>query len=224
MRVARLVLSFLFILTSSPGPNAQQSVNVVQRDPQAVVLLQGSVRAMGESVPTDSVATGNVTIVAGSRTSTGTIRILTRGTDQTSEQITVPQSNYTLTYSRGVAEETNNSAITGLAIERAVNSQSVCFPLPFLAAALSNSDESIQYVALETLGQQSLQHVRIQNTFASQPNFQQFADFAKFDVWLDANTSLPQRISFIRRDGGGAAPRIPLDANFSSYKTTSSVA
>ncbi len=111
-----------------------------------------------------------------------------------------------------------------MAIERAVNSQSVCFPLPFLAAALSNSDESIQYVALETLGQQSLQHVRIQNTFASQPNFQQFADFAKFDVWLDANTSLPQRISFIRRDGGGAAPRIPLDANFSSYKTTSSVA
>jgi hypothetical protein len=221
MRVVSVVASLFLIFSQS---SSQQAAPVVQRDPQALALLQGSVRAMGGTVPTDSVATGNVTIVAGSQTSTGTIRILTRGTDQSSEQITLPQSTYSVTYSRGLAGETINSNATSIPLERTVTSQSVCFPLPFLASALANSDESIQYVALETVGQQSLQHVRIQNTFASQPNFQQFANFTTFDLWLDATTVLPQRISFIRRDGGGFAPRIPMDAYFSSYKTTSGVA
>jgi hypothetical protein len=179
---------------------------------------------MGGTVPSDSVATGSVTMVAGSQTSTGTIRILTRGTNQSSEQITLPQSTYSVTYSAGLASESINSSTASIPIERTVTSQSVCFPLPFLAAALANLDESIQYVALETLGEQSLQHLRIQNTFASQPDFQQFSGFATFDLWLDANTSLPQRISFVRRNGSGATPRIPLDAYFSAYKTTSGVA
>jgi hypothetical protein len=210
----------LFSSQSSP----QQSTTTVQRDPQAVSLLQASLNAMGGTVPADSVATGSVTMVAGSQTSTGTIRILTRGANQSSEQITLPQSTYSVTYSAGLAGESINSATASIPIERTVTSQSVCFPLPFLAAALANPDESIQYVALETFGQQSLQHLRIQNTFASQPNLQQFASFATFDLWLDANTGLPERISFVRRNGSGATPRIPLDAFFSAYKTTSGVA
>jgi hypothetical protein len=221
MRVFPLAASlFLFFSQSS----SQQTAPVVQRDPQAVALLQASVKAMGGTVPSDSVATGNVTIVAGSLTSNGTIQILTRGTNQSSEQSTLPESTYTVIYSQGLADETLNSTTTGIPLERAATSQSVCFPLPFLAAALANADDSIQYVALETSGQQSLQHIRIQNTFASQPNLQQFASFAIFDVWLDANTSLPQRISFARRNGGGATPSISVDALFSAYKTTSGAA
>ena len=220
MRVASLFISACLFLFQS----AVQTAAPVQRDPQAIALLQSSVKAMGGTVPADSVATGNVTIVAGSQTSTGTIRILTRGTNQSSEQITLPQSSYSVTYSGGLAGETINSTTASVPFERTVTSQSVCFPLPVLAAALANADDSIQYVAIETLGQQSLQHIRIQNTFASQPTLQQFADFAIFDVWLDAGTSLPQRISFVRRNGSGTAPRIPFDAYFSNYKTTSGAA
>jgi hypothetical protein len=221
MRVSTIVAALFLLFFQS---SSQQAVAPVSRDPQALALLQRSVQVMGGAAPSDSVATGSVTIVAGSQTSTGTIRILTRGTNQSSEQITLPQSTYSVTYSQGLADETINSATTSISTERTVTSQSVCFPLPFLAAALANPDESIQYVALETVGQQSLQHLRIRNTFASQPDFQQFAGFATFDLWLDASTSLPQRISFVRRNGSGATPRIPLDAYFSSYKTTSGVA
>jgi hypothetical protein len=220
MRVASLFISVCLFLFQS----AVQTATPVQRDSQALALLQGSVRAMGGNVPSDSVATGNVTIVAGSQTSTGTIRILTRGTNQSSEQISLPQSTYTVTYSGRLADETINSSTASIPFERTVTSQSVCFPLPFLAAALADADDSIQYVALETLGQESLQHIRIQNTFASHPTLQQFADFAVFDVWLDSSTSLPQRISFVRRNGSGAVPRIPFDAYFSNYKTTSGAA
>jgi hypothetical protein len=222
MRVSTIVASLFLIFSQS---SSQQIAPVVQRDPQAVALLQTSVSAMGGAVPADSVATGSVTMVAGSQTSIGTIRILTRGTNQSSEQITLPQSTYSVTYSAGLADESINSAApASIPFERTVTSQSVCFPLPFLAAALGNPDESIQYVALETVGQQSLQHLHIQNTFASQPDFQQFAGFATFDLWLDANTGLPDRISFIRRNGSGATPRIPMDAYFSAYKSTSGVA
>lgn len=220
MRVSTIVASLFLILSQS----SQQAVAPVSRDPQALALLQRSVQVMGGAAPSDSVATGNVTIVAGSQTSTGTIRILTRGTNLSSEQITLPQSTYSVTYSAGLANETNNSATASIPIERTVTSQSVCFPLPFLAAALANPDESIQYVALESVGQQSLQHLRIQNTFVSRPDFQQFSGFATFDLWLDADTSLPERISFVRRNGSGATPRISLDAYFSTYQTTSGVA
>jgi hypothetical protein len=179
---------------------------------------------MGGTVPQDSVATGNVIIVAGSQTSTGTIRILTRGTSQTSEQILLPDSSAAVTYSGGIANQEINSITTSLSLQRAATSQSVCFPLPFLTGALANSDISVEYVALEALNQESVQHLRLQNSFASQPDFHQLAEFAVFDVWLDASNALPLRISFIRRDGGGSAPRIPVDAYFTSYKTVSGIA
>jgi hypothetical protein len=220
----RFLVPLAALLSLLSQSSTQQAAPEVERDPQAVAVLQASVRAMGGTVPSDSIATGSITIVAGSQTSAGTIRILTRGTNQSSEQITLPQSTYSVTYSGGLAGESINSATASIPIERTVTSQSVCFPLPFLAAALANPDESIQNIALETLGQQSLQHLRIQNTFASHPVFQQFADFATFDVWLNANTGLPERISFVRRNGSGATPGIPLDAYFSAYKTTSGVA
>jgi hypothetical protein len=218
--LAALAVLFSFFSQSV----TQQTTATVERDLQAVSLLQASVGAMGETVPSDSVATGSVSIVAGSQTSTGTIRILTRGTNQSSEQITLPQSTSSVTYSAGLADETTNSATASLPTERTGTSQSVCFPLPFLVAALANPDDSIQYVALEAVGQESLQHIRIQNTFMSQPIFQQFAALATFDVWLDASTALPQRISFVRRDASGAAPRIPVDAYFAAYQTTSGIA
>jgi hypothetical protein len=213
----------LVFLTSSPVVS-QQTPTSAQRDSKAVALLQQSVLAMGGTVPPDSVATGSVTIVAGSLTSNGTIRILTRGTSQTSEQILLPESSTTVTYSGGFANQTVDSTTTGLSLERAATAQSVCFPLPFLAGALANLDVSLQYVGLETLNQQSVQHFRLQNSFASQRIFQQLAEFAVFDVWLDASSALPARISFVRRDGGGSVPRIPMDAYFTNYRTVSGIA
>src|SRR5467141_1372305 len=103
MRVARLVLSFLLIIASSPRLNSQQATSMVQRDPQAVTVLTQSIAAMGGSVPTDSVASGTVTLVAGSLTETGTIGILTRGVDQSSEQIQTPSVTHKIIYSRGQA-------------------------------------------------------------------------------------------------------------------------
>jgi len=221
MRVILLVAVF-FLFSSQSSPQ-QTAPSIIPRDGQAVALLQSSVRAMGGSVPSDSTATGSVVIVAGSLTTSGTVRILTRGTDQTLEQRFLPQSTEVTVYSRGAANALTNGTPQSLSLERTASCQSAAFPLPFLAAALTNSDEAIQYVAFETLGQTQVQHIRVWNTFNSNSSLQFLSEFTSTDIWFDASTSLPRIISFIRRDGGGASPKTLLTVSYSDFQATSGI-
>lgn len=81
------------------------------RDPQALAILQQSLVAMGGTVPMDSVATGTVVLVAGSLTENGTIRIVTRGSDQTAEQIQTSAGSRLVIYSRGFASEIQGASV-----------------------------------------------------------------------------------------------------------------
>src|SRR3989442_430575 len=99
LRLASLLFCSLMIQASVA---AQQPS---QRDPQAVALLQRTLAAMGGTVPSDSVATGKLVLVEGSKTSNGTMRILTRGTDQSSEQMQLSDGNRSVVYSREQASE-----------------------------------------------------------------------------------------------------------------------
>jgi len=218
--VAQLSVLTLFFLSHL---FFQQTASVVTRDPQATALLQNAVRSMGGNAPTDSVATGNVVVVAGSLTTSGTIRILTRGTDQTSEQLSLPQSTETMVYSRGEANGTTNGTIQSLSLERTASCQSAAFPLPFLAAALTNSDEAIQYIGLETPGQAQVRHIRTWNTYNSNPSLQFLSDFTITEIWLDASTNLPLTISFTRRNGSGAQPKIPIAFSYSDFRSANGV-
>ncbi len=128
--------------TTSPSTSANQSP---QRDPQALAILQGAFAAMGGSVPSDSTANGTVTTVAGSRTETGSVTILTRGTNQACEQIQTPHG-FTLVYSKGQASQVIDSVTTPLSSELASSSRSVAFPVPLIAAVLNNPD----YVWIDT--------------------------------------------------------------------------
>lgn len=220
MRLAVLFVSVSLFLSQAPAPIP----TTPQRDLQAVAILQQSVRTMGGSAPSDSIATGTAQIVAGSDTQQGTVRILTRGTDQSSEQFQFSSTTGSVTYSRGSAAETTNGATRRLSLERSATSQSLCFPLRFLAAALANPDESFQYIGPELIGTQSTQHVRVRDTYASRSALQSLADFTVYDVWIDSATGLPVRISTVRREGGGSSPRIALDVSYSNYQTVAGIA
>ncbi len=220
MRMASALLLASVVLSVPSSLHAQQ---LPQRDPQAVALLQRAVLAMGAAVPTDSVATGTVVIVAGSKTDTGTMRILTRGTDQSAAQISTPAATYGVVFSRGGANEVEGTATKSLQLELALTSQCPEFPLPLLAAVLNNADASFQYVGLETLDGGSLHHIRFWNTFASSPKLQPLAEFTVKDVWIDAVNGLPRRLAYDRRAGGGAEPRIPVVVVFSDYRNVGGV-
>ena len=211
---------------TGPTAGAQQTPTTMppstQKDPQALAILQGAFAAMGGSVPSDSTANGTVTTVAGSRTESGSAIILTRGVNQTSEQIQTPHG-FTLVYSKGQASQLINSVTTPLSFELAASSRSLSFPLPQIAAVLNNPDSGYLYVGLESLNGLQVHHLRYWNSFNTQPRFQFLAEFTLMDIWVDAVSSLPQRMSQIQRAGRGSEPRIQLDTYLSNYQKVSGV-
>jgi hypothetical protein len=224
-RIALYSLGVSLLLAASAAASLAQTSSSAPsptRDPQAVAVLQQSVVAMGTTIPSDSTATGTITTIAGSLTENGTITILTRGTNQTSEQIQTPHGS-TIVYSQGQASSVSGSTPTGLPMERAVTSQCPSFPLALIADGLNNPDTAYSYVGLETLDTGTFHHIQIWNSFATTPKLQAIAKFSVKDIWVDAKSSLPQKISYTRRDAGGASPGIAMAVSFSDYRNVGGV-
>jgi hypothetical protein len=181
MRIPRFafLLAFVLVIVSAtaqlPSPMTAQSP---QRDQQAIAMLQQSIAAMANGIPTDSSATGTVTVVEGSTTQAGTIQILTLGATRTFETLTLQEGQRTVVYANGAAKEINGSQSSSPPLELALTDQCTDFPLPLLLSSLSNSDETIHYVGAETLDGQAVQHIQVWNTFASKPRLQKLASFS----------------------------------------------
>jgi len=178
---------------------------------------------MGAAVPPDSVATGSITVVAGSKTDTGTIRTLTRGLDQTDEEIDFSTEHRAVIYSRAYANEIQGTSTKSLPLELVVTSQSANSPLHLIAGALNNPDLAAQYIGLENLDGASVHHIRIWNTFSSQPDLRSLAEFTAQDIWVDGTTYLPRKLSYERRAGSGAVPHIRMEVYYSNYQNVSGV-
>jgi hypothetical protein len=229
MRAARRAfLIGAILLCSSSGLVSAQSGTSQQTpavspppatDAQALGILQQTFAALGNVVPNDSTATGTVTTTAGSRTENGSILIQTRGSTQSLEQLQTP-SGSTIIYSNGAAAQIQGSASNVLSFELSLSSQSADFPLPIIGAALINPDTYFQYIGLETLNGRSVLHVQFWNSYASVPLMQSYSSFTTKDVWVDASTFLPARISYAQRTAGGSAPSIAIDVFYSNYQNS----
>jgi len=222
-----LAVAILVLLSSSPAAliaqQLSQAATAPTRDQQAVAVLRQSFAAMGGALPADSVATGTVTLVEGSRTEEGTIRIATRGPDQSVEDITTPSDHRIVVYSRLAAAETKGGNQKTSRLELAASSQTPDFPLPLIAWALASPDAAASYVGLEQVNGESLHHIRIWNAFASNAALKTLAEFSVRDIWIDNRRFLPRRISCLRREAGGAVPRIPVDVFFTDFQSVSGV-
>jgi hypothetical protein len=220
VRFERFALVLISSVLVALPLGAQQAV---PRDAIAISLLQKSAAAMASVAPTDSSATGNIDIVEGSTNESGTIQILTLGTNQTAESLTLPDSQRSVIYSKGDAREVVGTQSTNPVLELIVTDQCADFPLPLLLGALNNPDEAFQYVGQETLNGVSVQHIKVWNSFSSKPRLQKLASFSVRDVWLDAASSLPVKIAYKRQAGGGAVPSIPVEISFSNYTNVNGV-
>ena len=149
---------------------------------------------MGGTVPVDSTTTGTITTEAGSLTETGNIIIRTRGTGQSREDIQTTSGSDTV-FSNGEAGQISSSTTKSLSLEFATTAQSPDIPLVLLAAALNNPETAYTYLGLETSGASSLHHIQFWNSFASNAALQSLAPLSIRDVWIDAATGLPQKLS-----------------------------
>jgi hypothetical protein len=187
-------------------------------DAQAITILQRSSAAMGGTVPSDSTATGSITITAGSSTETGSIQILTRGVDQTLSKVQVPGENSILVYSRGLASYSDGTKIQPLSVEQAVSTAASEFPLALIQSALQNSDFSFAYVGQETIGSESAYHIQLWNSFVSNTQFLSIAPISRKDLWVDVATGLPLRLAYVVQPGQGLVPKLPIVVNYSNYQ------
>jgi hypothetical protein len=178
---------------------------------------------MATNTPSDSSASGTVTLVEGSTTESGSIQILTLGTNQTAETLNLQGGQRAVVYSNGNAKETYGNQSVIPPMELSVTDQCVDFPLPLVLLALNNPDESLQYVGGETVNGSSARHVRLWNTFASKPSLQALASFSTTDYWFDSTSGLLLKIAYSRRPGGGSAPSFPVEVTFSNYTNVNGV-
>jgi hypothetical protein len=217
-----LTVAFLVFLFALPASLlAQQSVQTPApppRDQQAVAVLQQCFAAMGGALPADSVATGTVTIIEGSRTEEGTLRVATRGSDQSVEDITTPNDHRVVVYSRLSAAQTSDGATKLLSFAASATSHSPDSPLPLIAWALSSPDAAMSYVGLESADGQAFHHIRLWNTLASIPQLQPFVEFTVKDLWIPTSTGLPLKLAYEKREGGGSSPRIRMEISYSDYQ------
>jgi len=216
MRRLAVVLLVSLVASSWTQSAAQQSAS--SRDPQAFAVLQQAITAMGGSAPSDSTASGTITTNSGSSTDNGTFLIMTRGTGQTSEQIQTAHEAVTLVYSQESAAQVQDGNLTALPIESAVTSQSALFPLPLLIGMLNDPDSAYSYVGLETFNGASVHHVQVWTSFASIPTLAPLASFSTHDLWLDATSGIPLRISYNNHLGQGAANSVAFDVMLSNYQ------
>jgi hypothetical protein len=198
-----------------------QTGNVVQStatsDPQAVGILAKAMAALGSTLPASSEATGTVVRTLGTKTDTGTIKILTLGKSQSVEEIDLPDSVEKTTYAGYVAAMGDGASQQLLPSTIAVVSQTAYFPLALLANAVLSPDSSFQYVGLETAEGISSQHIRVWSTFASKPYLQKFAKYSVRDLWIDSVSNLPRRISFTQSAAIGGPP-VVVDIELSNYR------
>ena len=218
-----LVILFLFApLSESALTQRQTSSQTPVPDAQAIAVLQQAIVAMGSTPPSDSTAAGTVSTVSGSQIEQGTIRILTRGTDQTLEQIQTPHGATTV-YSRDEASSLVGSTVSPLSIESALSSQCPDFPLPLLAGAINNSDIGYKYIGPETLNGAAVYHIQFWNSYSSNPSMKPLSDFTTKDIWIDSTSYLPARLSYVHRVAQGSSPRIPVDVFYSNYQNVSGI-
>ena len=199
--------------------NLAASQQSTPSNPLAQAAVAQSVTAMGGSAPADSTASGTVQITAGSSSSSATFQVKTRGLLETRETIQAPNGTQDRVYSSGAGSTVADGTAASVSMQQACAFQSGFFPLPMFQAALNNPDTVFQYIGGETLSGNSVYHVRFWNSYASQANFQQVGPFSLKDVWLDATTYLPRRISFDSRASGGRSATVHVDLDFTAFQS-----
>ena len=175
---------------------ASGAVAQVQRDGTAVNSLATAINRMGSLPPQDSTALASTTSFKGSTTSLASVKILTRGMDQTSEQFSTANSTASFVFSQGSSNDKSPDAKPGQdpwSYELSLTAQSPFFPLPWLAARYSNADVSVENLGTDSQAGVPAVHLRLTNTFASQPILKHYASLTRCDVWFDPTSGLPIR-------------------------------
>jgi hypothetical protein len=202
---------------------AQQST-ATQQGP---LLLQNSLAAMaGGTTLKDVTLTGTARRIAGSDDETGTATLTALSTGETRINLSLPSGapgEVRANSANGpVGQWTGADGTPHAVSQHNLLGSSSWFFSPFtLAAALSDPNSVISYVAHETFDGNSVEHISISSQFASLPASQTttlLQHLSRMEIYLDSTTLFPRALAFNTHPDNNALLDIPVIVRYSNYQ------
>jgi len=228
MRVARLVLSFLLILSSSPRLISQQSTTAAQRDPQAVTILQrclvagGGARAFGTIQ--DFLASGTITYHWAGQDVIGSVTARGKGLTEFRLDSVLPQGTRSFKVVGTAGSITTEDGKTHtLAFNSLMTATSLTLPTARIADVLNNSSITLQYMGLvpfETAQAHQLHVVPPLDPSLGAPSGA--AQFGSFDLYVDPSSYQLLGLSESIWPASNTQP-LRHEVRYSNYQTAGSV-
>lgn len=153
----------------------------------------------------------------------GTIRIRMQGLDQASEELLLADGVRKAIYSRLRAATEDAEGRKTRSLEWAASTHAPLFPATVVAQGLTDPDFALEYMGFEKLGAADAHHIRIWNTFSSNPKLKALAEFTEKHIWIDAASGLPVKLYGEERFAGGAVPRVPIEVQYADYRNVGGV-
>jgi hypothetical protein len=223
MRMARVFLSISIPFSLCISLVAQQTATTVQRDPQALAVLQQAVAVGGGSTLLGSIqdftATGSITYLWIGNQVQGTATIRALATTSFRVDANLPQGTRSLvaSYGSGTVRNTDGSLVT-IPSNNTVNLGALTFPLLKVAAALNNTSLSIQYLSLTNLSGHQVHVIHVQQGPPSSTDI--ISHLSATDFLIDATT---YQILLVRDaiHPSGVTQDILHEIEFSDFRPTS---
>jgi hypothetical protein len=225
MRVARLVLSFLLILSSCPNLSSQQSAASPQRDPQAMAAIQNTLAAMGGASAIAQVqnviARGSMLPAQGSTIPVGSFTMEDQFGAQSHEFKDSFQSaalTQTLASGHGNPGLLSNGHTKNFNLWSANSRLPVHLPAMILSGLLANANCNITSAGQTTINGQAAIHIQfhVDTNIVTQTLSIQ-------DWYFDPATGMPLRIEYRIPDTSNPSLFISAAADFSDFRPVQGV-
>jgi hypothetical protein len=217
MRRSQLALLSVLCLFVIPILNAQQLSS------QAASVLSTCSAAMGSSVTSqiaDSVMQGTVTNSATPDASAHNVVIKAKGTDQVRWEDDTNGNTSVVVVSHGVQKEQTSKGWQRMASANAIHQRMLHLPSLLVGQELARNDLSAAFVASETLNGRSVYHVTLSRVFNfNNGNDAKLTKDSQVDVFIDAQTNLVAKISYIHLSEVDWRVGFPVEIYYDNYQT-----
>jgi hypothetical protein len=194
MRVTRFLLSLFFVCSTSPRLNSQQSVVAVQRDLQALSVLQRCLSAGGGAQAfgtiQDFLASGTITYHWAGQDVVGSVTAQGKGLTEFRLDSVLPQGTRSFkvvgTAGSITTEDGKTSALSYYSLMTAAN---LTFPEARVTDLLNNSATTVQYLGLVPFEAAQAYQIHVAPPIDPSLNPPSGATrFGSFDFYVDATT------------------------------------
>ncbi len=234
-RISATFLSIfcLFVLTltgaaqqpalSPPGPSAPAPPTAPGLDAQSAAVLATCKTALGAGASAqilDSVIQATVSNPDNSSATPGTVTIKAKGTDMVRWEGTSGGKTYVTIAARGQQKHQVGSGWATDASANAIHQRMTHLPALLIGQEMARGDLWGQYVGQETLGGQTVHHVKLArvSTLGS-PVDAQLTQNSEIDVFINTQTGLIAKIRFIHHSETDWRLGTPMEIYYDNYQT-----